>query len=127
MNWILAHSHSQSENCLAVSGDFSSDHESASEQFDNDSGEISSSPLDKKHLSASSSSTKSQTVSSLRVNFNPLATHYTLSPLRRWLLVPSYTLLFMVVLPFINGSLYTIGYRIGKRALKAVLNKFSKD
>lgn len=144
MNWMMRMaSQSQSENCLAVSGDFS-DHEvdgsgQGSENYNDLEVELlnyeQESKIDfiKHRLSSSSSSasplrnaasSKSRTVSSLSLNLNPQITSlYTLSPLKRWLILPSCTLTFMVILPFINGCLYTLGYRIGKRLLQIILNK----
>ena len=124
---------SQSDNWLAVSGDFSEcgvvDVEVQSE-------------IVKKHLSSSSSHSqspekqsqhphhrslsKSQSVSSLSLILSPHPV-YTLSPLQKWLLLPSYTVTFLAILPFINGCLYTVGYRIGRRVLKSLLNKIVKN
>ena len=141
MNWMMRMaSQSQSENCLAVSGDFS-DHEEEDGVGGNDlevelliNEQETKIDFIKHRLSSSSSSTsppsttapsKSRTASSLSLNLNlPQTTDlYNLSPLNRWLILPSCTLTFMVILPFINGCLYTVGYRIGKRLLKIILNK----
>lgn len=129
---------SQSENCLAVSGDFSGNDSVCGNDFEN---LIQEEQFIKQRLSSSSSSAsppatastslKSRTVSSLSLNLShPNSTtsnFYTLPFLKRWLVLPACTLTFMVVLPFINGCLYTIGYRIGKRVLKIILNKSFKN
>jgi hypothetical protein len=135
MNWMMKMtSQSQSDNFLAVSGDFSDDNSNEDLLLNEEQQEM----FIKRRLSSSSASTpsstslKSRTISSLSLNLNqnshPQTTcFYTLSPLKRWLVLPSCTLTFMIILPFINGCLYTVGYTIGKFILKMVLNKSIKN
>lgn len=144
MNWMIRMTEqSQSENCLAVSGDFSGNDSVCGNDLEVESL-IEEEQFIKQRLSSSASSAsssvsttataaslKSRTVSSLSLNLshpNSFSSNfYTLPFLKRWLVLPACTLTFMVVLPFINGCLYTIGYRIGKRVLKIILNKSIKN
>lgn len=130
---------SQSENCLAVSGDFSDSDSSIGCENDLEVELLNEEQqFIKQRLSSSSSSSdtsasaslKSRTVSSLSLSLNPNLFHpqaTALPALKRWIVLPACTLTFMVVLPFINGCLYTIGYRIGKLVLKMILNKSIKN
>lgn len=127
---------------MAVSGDFSGNDSVCGNDLEVESL-IEEEQFIKQRLSSSASSAsssvsttataaslKSRTVSSLSLNLshpNSSSNFYTLPFLKRWLVLPACTLTFMVVLPFINGCLYTIGYRIGKRVLKIILNKSIKN
>lgn len=113
---------SQSENYLAFSDDFSE-----KDEILNEPPSKSKSQNDKIILSSSS---EDSLPSSSASPFNSQSHHFKemmgaypkLSWQRRYLLLPSYTLIFMAVLPFIQGCLYTVGYRVGKRVLKIVIN-----
>ena len=102
---------SQSENCLALSDDFSEKDEimigSESKSFT------------KTVLSSSDDSVSNEVQSQRRSQ--TICAYPQLSWARRYILLPSFTFIFMAVLPFIQGCLYTVGYRIGKRVLKIVL------
>lgn len=113
---------SQSENYLAFSDDFSE-----KDEILNEPPSKSKSQNDKIILSSSS---EDSLPSSSASPFNSQSHHFKemmgaypkLSWQRRYLLLPSYTLIFMAVLPFIQGCLYTVGYRVGRRVLKIVIN-----
>lgn len=131
-NWFIAGSsssrtvtvRSQSENYLAFSDDFSE-----KDEILNEPPSKSKSQNDKITLSSSSegslpsSSSSASPFNSQNHHFKETMGAYPkLSWQRRYLLLPSYTLIFMAVLPFIQGCLYTVGYRVGKRVLKIVIN-----
>ena len=107
---------SQSGNCLALSDDFS------------ESALIRSESAKTILISSSSSSSSESCINSIKSSSTSIPTHHILtSPRlswqRRYLLLPSYAVIFMAILPFIQGCLYTVGYRVGKRVLKIVFNQ----
>ena len=118
--WIMEAS--GSEPCLGVSNDFSGEDLVLGErecegQDDNDNISTSSSISNISLISSNSSPyypTPRRTLS-LNLTYPQLKWHH------KYLLIPSYTLIFVALLPFIQGCMYTIGYRIGKRTLNYVL------
>ena len=136
MNWKLL-SQSQSEPCLAFSEDFSGDSQDDNLNLGMDENQNQQSFTQKYFLSSTTtatttsddriiSSSTSSSVSSLKLSFSShpsLPKSLNLSWQRKWLLIPGYTVIFMAVLPFVQGCLYTIGYRAGKTTLKFILNK----
>jgi len=124
-NWFFGSAvsrsrYSQSENCLAFSDDFSEKDEIVIE-----SG--SAANLKDKAVALSSTSEYSLPPSIVTETASSQARAYPqLSWQRRCLLLPSYTLIFMALLPFLQGCLYTVGYRVGKRVLKIVINPISE-
>lgn len=131
MNWKSLFFNSQSNPGLAVSGDLSDEEE----EFRIDDDVISTTSIIK--INSNSSESVSVSVSSesemeisyisssvsLKMNSLPQNNNLKLSWQRSWFLIPSYSLIFLTVLPFVQGCLYTIGHRLGKKTLKFIFNK----
>lgn len=135
MNWKSLFFNSQSNPGLAVSGDLSDEEEEFRIDDDDDDDVISTTSIIKINsnssesvsLSASSESEmeRSYISSSVSLKMNSLLqnNNLKLSWQRSWFLIPSYSLIFLTVLPFVQGCLYTIGHRLGKKTLKFIFNK----
>ena len=121
---VLNSRYSQSENCLALSDDFSEKDEIVLE------GGKKAVAVTKTVLSSSSGDSLPQSIEtqscSYSVAYSQSFAYPRLSWQRRYFLLPSFTLIFVAVLPFIQGCLYTVGYRVGKRVLKIVLKAKSE-
>ena len=136
MNWKSLFFNSQSNPGLAVSGDlsdeegFKSDNErdNRDKRDNRDNRVISSTSIINSDSNCSESyisSSISSSISSKIINSSPQNDNlkFSLSWQRSWLLIPSYSLIFLTVLPFVQGCLYTIGHRLGKKTLKFIFNK----
>lgn len=126
MNWKALFLNSQSNpGLVAVSGDFSEDEfrtpSDTSETSETSENCISVASVSTSTLTSinSSETTNSNSISSLKLKVSS----QTLSWQRNWLLIPACSLIFLTVLPFLQGCLYTIGYRLGRKTLKLIINK----
>lgn len=134
MNWKSLFFNSQSNPGLAVSGDFSDEEEefriTEEDQIISSTSIITSCPISSES-NPSSCPSSSSTSSKLKMKLKstspspppPQTLKLKLSWQRTWLLIPTYSLIFLTVLPFVQGCLYTIGYRLGRKTLKFIINK----
>lgn len=121
-SWMNA---SVSAPCLALSAGFSSDESGSDNEIAFNDNEIDNDRvIIKQFLSSSSSNSASINTSNSVSSLNPIPTVLPLSPYRKYLLIPTCTIVFMAVLPFLQGCMYTFGYRMGKRVLGVILTRF---
>ncbi len=121
-SWMNA---SVSAPCLALSAGFSIDESGSNNEIAvDDNGIDNDRVIVKQFLSSSSSNSTSINTSNSVSSLTPIPTVLPLSPYRKYLLIPTCTVVFMAVLPFLQGCMYTFGYRMGKRILGVILTRF---
>lgn len=118
---------SQSTPSLAISGDFSDDFIEDIISSENEYETCTCTTTASTSISESESKTTltpstSASTSSSHVNLNNTNTN-TNSLMFKYFYLPSCSIIFLALLPFVNGCLWTVGHRMGRHLIKELIFK----